>query len=82
MDWRELIGGTHEMHSSSHQAKSSVVVNDFDLMGIAFFPGETNSILIVNPDAKLPFPVASELFQPIPWRDGHILQPLHGMQLA
>jgi hypothetical protein len=40
-----------------------VVVRDLDIVGIAIAPTETDSKLIVDPDAELAGTIPSELFQ-------------------
>jgi hypothetical protein len=49
-----------------------VVVRDFDLVGISSLPAETDTILIVDPDALLSRSVAAEPLQPIPRRNGKL----------
>jgi len=51
-----------------------VVVGDFDVVGIAGFPSETDAVLVVNPNAELPFPVAFQGFQPVARRCLQIVQ--------
>jgi len=45
-----------------------VVIDNFDLVGIAIAPSKTDSVLIVDPQAPLARPVAPELLQHIPGR--------------
>jgi hypothetical protein len=42
-----------------------VVAGDFDVIWSFFFPLETNSILVVDPNAELAFAIARKRFQPI-----------------
>jgi hypothetical protein len=42
-----------------------VVINDFDVFGIAVPPFKTDSPLIVYPDTPLTFTVAGQLFEPV-----------------
>ena len=51
-----------------------MVIADLDLKCIPFAPHETNPILLVNPDAVLAGPLASELFQPADGENGQIAQ--------
>jgi hypothetical protein len=45
-----------------------VIVRDFNFVGIASLPSETNPILIVDPDTVLPAPVSTQPFEAIsPW---------------
>jgi len=46
-----------------------VVIDNFDLVGMAVLPFETNPELLVNPDAVLIFPVTTKAFQMICRRD-------------
>ncbi len=43
-----------------------MIVRDFNFVGIASLPSETNPILIVAPDTVLPAPVSSQPFEAIP----------------
>lgn len=43
-----------------------MIVRDFNFVGIASLPSETNPILIVDPDTVLPAPVSSQPFEAIP----------------
>jgi len=45
-----------------------MIIGYFNIVGISLMPPETYSPLIVNADAMLTFPIAGELFQPIPRR--------------
>jgi hypothetical protein len=42
-----------------------VVVNNFNIVGIAIDPAEANPPLIINPNAVLPSPIACQLFEPV-----------------
>ena len=45
-----------------------MIVRDFNFVGIASLPSETNPILIVDPNAVLPAPVSAQPFEAIsPW---------------
>jgi hypothetical protein len=45
-----------------------MIVRDFNFVGIASLPSETNPILIVDPDTVLPAPVSTQPFEAIsPW---------------
>ncbi len=57
-----------------------MVVNDFNLMGIAIEPDETDAPLIVDADTVLPFAIRFEPMKPVPrWRL-QIRQTLRRMQ--
>jgi hypothetical protein len=45
-----------------------VIIGDFDFVGISVLPPETDSVLIVDPDAVLSGPVASETLQAVSGR--------------
>lgn len=47
-----------------------MVIDDFDLIGMASLPSKTDSELLVYPNAVLIFPVTAKAFQAIPRRDG------------
>jgi hypothetical protein len=51
-----------------------VVIDDFDFVGMAFLPFETDPVLLVDPDAVLPFPFTMKAFQTISRRDGKFVQ--------
>jgi hypothetical protein len=48
---------------------ASVIVHDFDVVGIALVPTETDPPLGIDPDAELPDSGSSELLQPIARRN-------------
>jgi hypothetical protein len=45
--------------------RTSVVVDDLHVLGVAILPDETDPVLIVDPDAVLTTPVPGQRFQPI-----------------
>ena len=58
-----------------------MVVNDFDVVGIAISPRETDAPLVVDPDAVCSCTVALQRFQMIPrWRL-QVFQPLRLMKV-
>ena len=44
----------------------SVIVTNLDTEGRAIAPLETDTPLVVDPDAPLPFTVVGQFFQPVP----------------
>jgi len=70
--------GTHLELPSSLSASSRfdylVIVHDLHVIGIAIFPCEAHSELIIDPNAVLSFTIAFERFQPIGWRYAQIVQ--------
>jgi hypothetical protein len=52
----------------------SVVVDDFYVVGVAVTPSETDTPLVVDPDAVLAFAIAFEGFEPIGRRYAQIIQ--------
>lgn len=50
-----------------------MVVTEFDLTCIGAIPGKADSILVVDPNAVLPFAVCLELLEVIAWRRSEIL---------
>lgn len=55
--------------------RRSVVVDDLDLVRMAFPPGETNSPLIVDVDRMLSLPFAAPRFRPIARRRAKVFKP-------
>ena len=51
-----------------------VVVRDLNLVGISRLPSEANPILIVDPYAVLPAPVAAQPFESIPPRNTELAE--------
>ena len=43
-----------------------MVIRDFNVVRMSSLPAEANSILIVDPDAVIPFAIATESFEAIP----------------
>jgi hypothetical protein len=54
--------------------KSSVVVDDFDLVRMAFSPNETNSPLIIDANRMLSLPFAPQGFKPVARRYAKVVQ--------
>jgi hypothetical protein len=48
---------------------------------MALLPPETDSVLLIDPDAMLTLPVASQPLQPIAWWDTQLRKILHAVQL-
>jgi hypothetical protein len=44
-----------------------MVVGNFHVAGVSILPDEADVVLVVNPDAVLPFPLAFQGFQAIAW---------------
>jgi hypothetical protein len=57
-----------------------VVVDDFDVIGVAAMPPETNSPLIVDTDAVPAFAIALQGFEPIGGRYAQIEKLMRGIQ--
>ncbi len=64
----------------SHFYGSVVLVHDFHVFGTPVRPDETNSVLVVDPNAVLTISVAPQSLQAIAWRHPKILQPLYRFQ--
>ena len=63
----------------------SVIICDFDFIGMAFLPYKTNTILLVDSDAVLIFSVAFQRLKSVAWRDvelNHISNPVNLIQLS
>lgn len=59
----------------------SMVINNFNGVRLAIFPGKANAPLVVNADAVLPRPAAFQGFQAIGGRHSHIIQGFSAMEL-
>lgn len=57
-----------------------MVIDNLDFMNIAIAPNETNTPLVVDPDAVLARSVPSQRLQPVTGRLAYILQPLGNVQ--
>jgi hypothetical protein len=57
-----------------------MVVYNFNFVGVSGHPFETNSPLLVDSDAMLPFPVALQGFQCVSRRNPEIFEPNCGIQ--
>jgi len=56
-----------------------MVIAYFHIMGVAFFPSETNSPLVVDPYAVLPFPAPLKSLKPVSWRGRKGIQFFRGI---
>src|SRR5690242_2938035 len=65
-----------EIAGPSHLG-SLVIVFDADFVGMLLLPTERDAILVVDPNAVPPGLVPLQRLQPIPGRNGQIVQP-HG----
>src|SRR5437868_12824238 len=54
---------------------SSVIIDDLDLVRMAFLPDKANPPLIVDPDRVLPASITSESLKPIGGRHTQIIEP-------
>jgi hypothetical protein len=59
-----------------------VVVDDFDTSRDACRPCEAHSVLVIDPDAVLTFPITLELLESIPRRDAQVLQLAGDVELS
>ena len=59
-----------------------MVVDYLDIFRACRSPAEANTVLIIHPDAVLPFSVAAERLQPISRRDTEILDRGRNLQLS
>jgi hypothetical protein len=50
-----------------------MIIDDLDIVSVALAPHETDSPLIVDPDAVLTLAVAAKLLQPVAGRNPQIL---------
>jgi len=59
-----------------------MVVRDFDLVGIATLPTETDAVLIINANAVLSTPTATQAFKAIPGRNCQLANMTHTVELV
>ena len=59
----------------------SMVINNFNGVCIAIFPGETDAPLVINTNAVLPGPATFQGFQAIGRRHSHIIQSFRTVEL-
>jgi len=58
-----------------------VIVHHLDLVGVAVLPHEADPILVVDPDAVLPLPVARERLRSVARKRAKILELRRGVDL-
>lgn len=58
-----------------------MVVGDLDIVGIAIFPAEADSPMVIDPDAPLTGAIAGKLLQPIAGRDAKKVEGGSGAEL-
>ncbi len=51
-----------------------MVIDNFDIPGVAVLPFEADSPLIIDSDAVLAFPVILQLLEAIAWRDSEVVE--------
>jgi hypothetical protein len=62
---KQNFSGMDRRHVSFHVIPPSVVIGNFDISGIAVTPFETDSPLVVYPNAPLSFSIACQLFESV-----------------
>jgi hypothetical protein len=65
----------------SFAADLSVIIGDFDFVGISILPPETYAIPFVDSDAVLPAPFSTKTFQPVAGRNGQVPKISHAIHL-
>jgi len=58
-----------------------MVIRDFDLVGMSVDPVKTESKLIVDPHAVLPFSISAKPFEPVSRRYGKLSQISNTIEL-
>jgi hypothetical protein len=58
-----------------------VVVDNFDLPGISIPPFKADTPLVINANAPLPLPIATELLEAVPRRLGKLFDTVHALDL-
>lgn len=61
---------------------TSVIVVNFDLIGISVVPDEADAPLVIDPDAVVTRPVAAQLLQSIAGQSGQVTQFLCTVELT
>ena len=51
-----------------------MIIDDLDIVGLAIVPPETNTPLVIDPNAVLAVSITRELFQAISRRDAQVIQ--------
>ena len=59
--------------------RSSVIIDNLDVVRVAVPPHETDSIGFVYSDAVLPRSISLEGFQPVAWRHPQVVQRQRGV---
>jgi hypothetical protein len=59
-----------------------VIVDDFDVVRIAFAPPKADAPLVVHTDAELARPGTAELLEPVARRHPEVLENHRGVELA
>jgi hypothetical protein len=57
-----------------------MIVGYLNIEGIPLMPSKTYPPLIVNSDAVLPLPIASQLLQTVTWRHTQVFQVFRSIQ--
>ena len=59
---------------------ASVVIGDFNIVGVIVFKPETNTPLVIDPDAPLSRPIATQLFQAVAGRVTQVVNAYRSVQ--
>jgi hypothetical protein len=78
---QNLAGMNRVKQFVSRHRHTSVVINDFDLVGITMPPDEANPPFVIDANAMLPVAVAFQCFQPVSRRHLEILQRSRAMKV-
>jgi hypothetical protein len=62
------FAGMNQRHVSFH-GSPSMIIGDFDLMGMILFPGKADPPLVIDSDAPLAFSIPAKFLQAVPPRD-------------
>jgi hypothetical protein len=71
---QQNLSGMNRGKVSFHGKFRSVIIGNFNIESISIPPAETDSPLVVYPDAVLANPIAPKRLQAIPWRNSKGLQ--------
>src|SRR5215831_3018782 len=59
-----------------------MIIDYFDIVGVAFGPSEADAPLIIDPNAHLPCPISLQRFEPISWWITQVVHGRRGIELT
>jgi len=61
--------------------RSSVIVDDLHVVGVAVLPGEADPSLVVDPDAELAAAITLQRLEVVPWRHAEVREDAGAVQV-